>query len=115
MLIHLIDDYNVKLLSTKIYWDKPKEREEYQKFWNQYKEIEKLKEKDYLAYRTQKEILFVKADLQKIRKNENKYYKVIQFYKAKLVELGAMKEIKNSYISNKNYTGKKHLQKLLER
>lgn len=115
LLIRLIDDYNIKLLSTKIYWDRPKEREEYQKFWNQYKEIEKLKEKDYLQYRTQKEILFVKADLQKISKNENKYFKVIQFYKAKLVELGAMRELKNSYISNKNYTGKKHLQKLLER
>lgn len=115
LLIRLIDDYNIKLLSTKIYWDRPRDREEYQEFWNQYKEIEKLKEKDYIQYRTKKEILFVKADLQKIRKNENKYYKIIQFYKAKLVELGAMREIKNSYISDKNYKGKVQLEKILER
>lgn len=111
LLIRLIDDYNIKLLSTKIYWDRPKDREEYQEFWKQYKEIEKLKEKDYIQYRTKKEILFVKADLQKIRKNENKYYKIIQFYKAKLVELGAMRELKNSYISDKNYKGKVQLEK----
>ncbi len=115
LLIRLIDDYNIKLLSTKIYWDRPRDRDEYQDFWNQYKEIEKLKEKDYIQYRTKKEILFVKADLQKIRKNENKYYKIIQFYKAKLVELGAMREIKNSYISDKNYKGKLQLEKILER
>ncbi len=115
LLIRLIDDYNIKLLSTKIYWDRPRDRDEYQEFWNQYKEIEKLKEKDYIQYRTKKEILFVKADLQKIRKNENKYYKIIQFYKAKLVELGAMREIKNSYISDKNYKGKVQLEKILER
>lgn len=115
LLIRLIDDYNIKLLSTKIYWDRPRDRDEYQDFWNQYKEIEKLKEKDYIQYRTKKEILFVKADLQKIRKNENKYYKIIQFYKAKLVELGAMREIKNSYISDKNYKGKVQLEKILER
>ena len=39
MLINLIEDYNVKLLSTKVYWETPKEREEYKKFWNKYKEI----------------------------------------------------------------------------
>ena len=41
MLINLIEDYNVKLLSTKVYWNSPKEREEYKKFWNKYKEISK--------------------------------------------------------------------------
>ena len=42
MLINLIEDYNIKLLSTKIYWDKPQKREEYKKFWEQYSEIQKL-------------------------------------------------------------------------
>ena len=32
-LIDLIEDYNIKLLSTKIYWNKPSERDEYKKFW----------------------------------------------------------------------------------
>ena len=34
LLIKLIEDYNINLLSTKIYWDKPANREEYKKFWN---------------------------------------------------------------------------------
>ena len=33
-----------KLLSTKIYWDKPTKRDEYKAFWKKYQEIEKTKE-----------------------------------------------------------------------
>ena len=40
LLIRLIEDYNVKLLSTKIYWDKPANRDEYKKFWKKYQQIE---------------------------------------------------------------------------
>ena len=31
-MIDLIEDYNIKLLSTKIYWDKPAKREDYKNF-----------------------------------------------------------------------------------
>ena len=107
LLIKLIEDYNVKLLSTKIYWDKPEQRENYKAFWKQYQEIIKLKDTDYLAYMKQKETLFITNDLKAVRKNENKYYKIIKFYKNKLVELGAMRELKNSFCSPENYTGRK--------
>lgn len=41
-----------------------------QKFWNKYKEISKLKERDFIEYIKQKEILFIKDDLKIIqRKN----------------------------------------------
>ena len=50
MLITLIENYNVKLLSTKVYWDTPKEREEYKKFLAKYKEISKLKENNFIEY-----------------------------------------------------------------
>lgn len=42
MLINLIENYNIKLLSTKVYWETPKQRDEYKNFWNKYKEITKL-------------------------------------------------------------------------
>jgi len=103
LLINLIEEYNVKLLSTKIYWDKPSEREEYKDFWKKYQKISELKDKDNKEYIKQKEILFVKGDLKKVYINENKYCKIIDFYKNKLVELGAMRRLKNSYISNGNY------------
>lgn len=109
LLIRLIEDYNIKLLSTKIYWDKPVKRDEYKEFWNKYKEIEKLKEKDYLEYTKQKEILFIRGDLKEVYSNENKYCKIIQFYKDKLVLFGVMKELKNSYKSEGIYCGRKEL------
>ena len=109
LLNHLIEDYNVKLLSTKIYWDKPAKRDEYKAFWKKYQEIQKLKIKDYIEYTRQKEILFISGDLKEIYKNQNKYYKVIKFYKNKLVLLGAMKELKNAYKSIGTYVGRKAL------
>jgi hypothetical protein len=96
MLINLIEDYNIRLLSTKIYWDKPKQREEYKKFWEEYKVISKIKETDQVEYLKQKEILFIKNDLKAVNTNANKYEKIIKFYKQKLVELGVMKNLKNS-------------------
>lgn len=107
LLINLIEDYNVKLLSTKIYWDKLDKKEKYKAFWKQYQDLQNIKDKS--EYNKQKEILFIKSDLKEIYQNENKYYKVIKFYKNKLVSLGAMKQIKNTYISEGSYTGRKVL------
>ena len=104
LLIRIIEEYNVKLLSTKIYWEKPAQREEYKKFWDKYKKVEELKDKDYDEYVKQKEILFIKSELEKVSTNENKYYKIIAFYKHKLVELGVMRNLRNSYVSEGKYT-----------
>jgi len=95
LLIELIEDYNIRLLSTKIYWDKPSDREEYKLFWNEYKKLQKGKEEDLEKYEKQKEVLFIKADLKKLQAAKRDYSKIIDFYKTKLVELGAMREIKN--------------------
>ena len=107
LLIHLIEDYNIKLLSTKIYWDKPQDRDKYKEFWKKYQDIQHLKNEDYIEYQKQKEIIFIKGDLKEVYKNENKYFKIINFYKSKLVALGAMKELKNTYASCGNYVGRK--------
>ena len=116
LLINIIEEYNVKLLSTKIYWEKPSQREEYKKFWDKFKEVEKLKDSNYDEYIKQKEILFIKSDLDKVYTNENKYFKIINFYKNKLVELGVMRKLYNSYTSEGQYTkvknGKKRTEKV---
>lgn len=104
MLLSIIEEYNINLLSTKIYWEKPKEREEYKKFWEAYKKIEASEEKDK---QTQKEILFLKNDLRKISKEPKRYKLVINSYKNKLVELGAMRELKNTCKTSK-YIKKNH-------
>lgn len=96
MLITLIEDYNIKLLSTKIYWDKPQQRDAYKRFWEEYKNIEQEKEKDQEKALKQKEILFIKNDLKLVAKQEEKYAQIIKFYKEKLVELGAIKNLRSS-------------------
>ncbi len=88
LLIELIEDYNIRLLSTKVYWDKPEKREEYKVFWDKYKKIKEIEDNKEQA--KQKQILFLKNELKE--SNENNYIKII---KQKLVELGAIKQIKN--------------------
>ena len=63
LLINLIEEYNVRLLSTKIYWENPQSREDYKKFWEDYKAIPQDTENG----QTQKEILFIRNELIFIR------------------------------------------------
>ena len=81
LLINIIDDYNLRLLSTKIYWDKPSDREEYKKFYAEYKKVNELKEKSYMEYSKNKEILFLKRELKEVYKNYNRYFRIIKFYR----------------------------------
>ena len=94
MLLKILDEYNVNLLSTKIYWEKPNDREEYKKFWEEYKKIDKIEDENEKELK--KEILYVKKDLKQLLKEEKRYRLVIKEYKEKLVKLGAMKTIKNT-------------------
>ena len=94
LLIELIEDYNIRLLSTKVYWDKPIEREEYKKFWNKYKEIKKIE--DEKEQSEQKQVLFLKNDLKQLNKNEANNNLIIKCIKQKLLELGAIRQIKNN-------------------
>ena len=87
MLLELIEAYNVKLLSTKVYWDKPQEREAYKKFWDAYSQS---------GSSEQKEILSLQRELYETEDEYEKYAEVRQFYKNKLVELGVMRKIKKS-------------------
>ena len=103
MLINLIEDYNIKLLSTKVYWDSPKIRDEYKGFWNRYQEITKLKETNFIDYIKQKEILFIKNDMKKLREGKTDYSKIMNYYRRKLVDYGAMRQIKDSYQSQGKY------------
>lgn len=97
LLTELIEDYNIRLLSTKVYWDKPEDRENYKKFWSKYNEINKIdNEKER---QKQKQILFLKNDLKKLNISKNNYDGAIRNIKEKLVDLGAMRQIKNNYKS----------------
>jgi len=106
LLINLIEDYNTKLLASKVYWEDYKEREAFKEFFGKYKEIEKIRETDFIEYIKQKEVLFIKNDLKIIDKEKKDYTKLIKYYKRKLVDYGVMREIKTTFKSIGNY--KKH-------
>lgn len=100
MLINLIEDYNIKLLSTKVYWEDLKERESFKIFLEKFKEIESKKEIDFDEYMKQKEVLFIKNDLKKLEGQKQDYTTLKKYYKRKLVDYGVMRELRNSAIGN---------------
>lgn len=93
MLMNLIEDYNTKLLATKVYWENSDIRENFKKLWSKYQKIIKLKDVNFIEYVKQKEVLFIKDDIIKIKEEKFDYSKLAKYYKRKLVDYGAMKEI----------------------
>lgn len=106
MLLNLIEDFNIRLLATKVYWDNARERERFKNFHEKYKEIEKLKEVDFIEYVKEKEILFMKEDIKKVQEGKTDYSRLIKYYKRKLVDYGAMKELRTYITQYQKY--KKH-------
>lgn len=84
-LFEVIEDYNDNVLSTKIYWDNPKERDTYKKFYEKY---ERVKEQS-----KEKEILFLKEDLKRLKINTKKYAKIMELHKKELRKRGAYRTI----------------------
>ena len=87
LLIKLIEDYNMKLLSTKVYWDNPNLRELYKTFWKEYQNTKTQKEK---------EILFITYDLKLLKKSKKDYTQIKKFYIKKLTEYGVMRRLKST-------------------
>ena len=99
LIINLIQAYNVKLLSKKVYWDSSSTREEYNKFWKEYQRISKLENIDYDEYVRQRDSLFIYYDLKILnRVKSNKYEEIKNFYRIKLRELHGLRKVKNKYI-----------------
>ena len=104
MLLNLIEDFNIRLLATKVYWDNARDRETFKKFHEKYKEIEKLKEVDFIEYVKNKEILFMKEDIIRIKDAKTDYSKLVKYYKRKLVDYGVMRELGKYTTQHQKYT-----------
>ena len=96
LLMDVIEEYNIRLLSTKVYWEKPEMKEEYKKFWDKYKQIAVLKKTDVKEFLKEREILFLTYDLKKLNASMHDYRNIIKLHKNKLVNYGVMKTLKNS-------------------
>jgi len=104
MLLNLIEDFNIRLLATKVYWDSTREREQFKTFHEKFKEIEKLKEIDFIEYVKQKEVLFMKEDIKKVANDKTDYSRLIKYYKRRLVDYGVMKELRKFITQHQKYT-----------
>lgn len=97
MLLMLIEEYNVKLLSVKIYWEDKNEREINKKFWENFTNAKSDEEK---------EILILLEELRKLKTdNSTKMNDLKKIYKNKLSELGVLKIIQGI---NNNFKGRKY-------
>ena len=103
MLMTLIEDYNIRLLATKVYWENSKDRDNFKVFYDKYKIISKLKQTNFIEYIKQKEILFIKEDIKKIKLEKTDYSQLLKYYKRKLVDFGVMKELKGKVTKNIQY------------
>lgn len=92
-LVKVIEEYNIKLLSTKVYWDNPDDKAKYKTFWDKY--YKAIKIEDEKEKYKQKLIIFLKEDIKKLYANKRKYKKIINLHKEYLIELGAMRILKN--------------------
>lgn len=92
-LVKIIEEYNLKLLSTKVYWDNPDEKVKYKTFWDKYNEANKIEDQEQ-RYK-EKLIIFLKEDIKKLYINKRTYKKILNIHKEYLVELGAMRILKN--------------------
>lgn len=87
-LFEVMEDYNVKILSTKVYWDRPEERQAYKKFWDKF---EKVKEDT-----NKKQILFLKQDIKELKRARKENLAIIELHKQKLTKMGVIKTIGTS-------------------
>lgn len=110
LLIRFIEEFNLKILSTKVYWDNADQKNAFRDFWKKYQDLDKIE--DAVDKEKQKEIIFIQNELRLVRANENKYNKIISFYKSKLVELGVLKVLPNKCRTMK--AGSVYVQDLFE-
>ena len=95
LLLRLFEQYNNKLLAVKIYWDKPEEKNEYLRFADKCKALESSRENGLKDYDIKKQILYIREDMKKLEKYNDKYFRILQFYRNRLVNLGDMRAVKN--------------------
>ena len=96
LLMELIDEYNERLLSVKMYWDKPEEKRAFKEFDEERKILNGQKEQlDIHLYDVKKQIIYIRADMKALEKFGDKYYRILEYYRKRLVNLGDIKPLKN--------------------
>ena len=69
-----------------------------------------MKSIDFIEYIKRKEVLFIKNDMKKLDKGKTDYSKIIKYYKRKLIDYGALRELKNTYKSEGKFIKAKEVE-----
>lgn len=97
LLLRIMEQYSQKLLQVKIYWNNNEEKVKYNMFLAKCNELDSKKEElGVHQYNVRKQILYIREDMSYLEKYEDKYYRIMKFYKNKLVNLGDMRKLNNS-------------------
>lgn len=112
LLLRLMEQYNQKLLAVKIYWNNNEEKATYNQFAMRCKELENVKkEKGLHEFEVKKQILYIREDMKYLQRFNDKYYRIMKFYRGRLVKLGDMREVKDSCTTG-NYKAPKGLKEI---
>ena len=63
--------------------------------------MEATRENGLKNYEINKQILYIREDMRKLEKYNDKYFRILQFYRNRLVNLGDMRQAKNSFKTGK--------------
>lgn len=98
LLLRLIEQYNDKLLAVRIYWENNDDKRRYNQFNESRKALDEARKNGKLKdYDIKKQILYIRSDMKILNKYGDKYYRILKFYRGRLVDLGDMRALKNSY------------------
>ena len=97
LLLRLMEQFNDRLLSVKIYWDNNEDKKIYAQINERRKQIEAMTATQG-QHKTdiQKQILYIRSDIKMLERHGDKYYRILRFYRDRLVKLGDMKRMNNS-------------------
>lgn len=96
LLLRIMKQYAEKLLDLKIYWNDNDAKKEYGIFKAKRNNLEKEREKlGFQEFERREQILFIREDMKYLERYNDKYYRILKFYRSKLVELNDMKQVKN--------------------
>ncbi len=97
LLLRIMEQYNQKLLQVKIYWNNNEDKAKYNIFATKCNELEAKKEEIGLhEYDVRKQILYLREDMSYLENYKDKYYRIMKYYRNRLVNLGDMRQVSNS-------------------
>lgn len=97
LLLRLFEQYNKKLLGVKIYWNDNETKKAFNQFNEKLKGLDEVKKASgNHEYEVKKQILFIREDMKYLEKYGDKYFRILNFYRGRLFNLGDMKKLSDS-------------------